>query len=120
MTRIAWISSLALLSMMAFPGLSQEVLIIDDAMIEGEAREPSVAMFSSRIIPEINAFKLEKSFIENAGRPDPVIIGAAKQQHPDVRISEADSLVNRARILKTEGPQTDNHVSQNGKFNDTK
>jgi hypothetical protein len=120
MTRIALISSVVLLCLISMFAFAQDdVLMLDDAMIEGEVREPSVAMFSSRIVPEINAFKLEKSFLENVGITAPEIITLSGQTGKEVRISDADSLISRPRILKSTSTHSDNHVSQNGSFNES-
>ncbi|MDP2359709.1 MAG: hypothetical protein Q8O14_03005 [bacterium] len=94
----------ALLLLLAGRAAAQEegILMLDEVNIQGQVREPSVAIISSRLQPEISGFRLEKSFFDQLRTPDPRLVGLDRALVRGERLRDRESLLARTRIL----PQT--------------
>ncbi len=99
MTRTAWTSLLLLLLARLLPAQEGEYLILDEVTIEGEVREPAVAIISARIQPELSTFKLEKSFLDKLRRPDPRIVNLNPGIRLEMKISDPAPLLERRRSV---------------------
>jgi hypothetical protein len=98
MTRIVWISLLSGL-LFGAPLFAEDFLILDDMDIKGEVREPAVEIISSRILPSIEGFRMEKSFLQQARQPDPNIVELPLKFGIPVRMLAPELLLERPRAL---------------------
>jgi hypothetical protein len=98
MIKIVWIN---LLSLVFCTGslTAQELLILDDVQIDGEVREPSVEIIASRILPLVEDFRMEKSFLKQARRPDAELVGLSDDLGKPVRMPAPELLLNRPRYV---------------------
>ncbi len=100
MARIVLTRFLILLLAAAPVALAQEeeVFLLDELSIEGQVREPSVAIFSTRILPEIEAFKLEKSFFDQARSPDEQLVELDPNMGNAARVQDPQAMLGRERM----------------------
>jgi hypothetical protein len=78
----------------------EEVLLLDDLLIKGQVREPSVEIISSRLQPTIRGFRLEKSFLDQARRPDEELVDVDPLLGREARLASPDALLSRPRVLR--------------------
>ncbi len=109
MTRIAWNSLLlgGLLVLADCLSAQDDFLILDEVTIEGQIREPSVAIISSRLRPEISDFRLERSFVDQARRPNVEFSAFNPELALGTRILLPRELLERQRVLKPNGNKSD-------------
>jgi hypothetical protein len=100
MARIVLTRFLILLLAAATVAVAQEedVFLLDELSIEGQVREPSVAIFSTRILPEIEAFKLEKSFFDQARSPDEQLVELDPDMGNAARVQDPQAMLGRERV----------------------
>ncbi len=99
MTRTACISLLLLWLATGIRAQEDDYLILDEVTIEGEVREPAVAIISARLKPELSTFKLEKSFLAKLRRPDPRIVNLNPGIRLELKISNPAPLLERRRTV---------------------
>lgn len=116
MARTVWTKLTLAVLFAASLGRAQddEVLILDEISIEGQVREPSVAIFSSRMLPVIEGFRLEKSFFDQARSPDEELVELDPEWGREGRVENPEALLKRDRLprhaltpLKTVAPEAD-------------
>lgn len=114
MTRTAWTSLTLAALLLAGPLVAQDdgdVFLLEEMSIEGQVREPSVEIISSRLLPEISGFRLEKSFLDQARRPDEELVDVDPVLGRQARLVDPDALLQRERFLlrevKTTPPAAD-------------
>lgn len=101
MTRIAWTSlTLATLALAGSLAAQEEFFLLEDMTIEGQVREPSVEIISSRLLPEISGFRLEKSFLDQARRPDEELVDVDPFLGRQARLENPEALLSRPRIVR--------------------
>jgi hypothetical protein len=101
MTRTVWTSALAVICL-AGSALAQgdgDYMILDEVSIEGEVREPSVEIISSRLEPILSTFRLEKSFLAKLKTPDSRIVSLNPGIRLEKRITDPGPLLDRQRFL---------------------
>ena len=103
MSKTAWINLLAAGLLAGTPARAQDdgVLMLDEMSIKGQVREPAVAIISSRLQPEIEGFKLEKSFFEQVRSPDEELVDLDRGMAGQATIRDREVLLNRARLLQS-------------------
>jgi len=116
MTRTAW-TSLPLAALLACGSAAAQeaaedgVFLLEELSIQGQVREPSVEIISSRLLPEISGFRLEKSFLDQARRPDEELVDVDGRLALTTRLEDPDAMLSRPRTprpgVKTPPPPAD-------------
>jgi hypothetical protein len=102
MSRTGWISlaALGLLALGPRGGRAQDdYMMLDEMSIKGQVREPAVAIISSRLQPEIQGFRLEKSFFDQVRTPDEELVSLDRGMVREERVKDREALLARARVL---------------------
>jgi hypothetical protein len=102
MSRTAWISLLGAGLLAAHGARAQggDFLLLDEMTIKGQVKQPAVAIISSRLVPEIQGFKLEKSFFEQVRSPDEELVLLDRRLADQALIRDPQALLARARQMQ--------------------
>ena len=105
MSRTAWISLMAacLLAGRPMPVRAQggDYMMLEELTIKGKVREPAVSIIAKRLAPEIEGFKLEKSFFEQVRSPDEELVDLDRRLGSQASIRDPQVLLTRARQLQS-------------------